>query len=124
VIDEYQAQDNLGEIADSLGEVDLPGRIAVLFVSDSADDVKDGCDEVRAGNIYDHDGSGLVDQHRCKGTQVKQDEPDQKEPFAADHVLRMSYVVNQVFDAVKREHTGDSDRDQLKGNLRHQHEDK
>lgn len=62
MIDEYQAQDNLGEIADPLGEVDLPGRIAVLFVSDSADDVKYCADQVGAGNVYDQNGPGLVYQ--------------------------------------------------------------
>ena len=60
VVDEYKAEDDLGEIADSLCEVDLPGRIVVLFVSDRADDVKYCSDKVGAGNIDDQYGLCLV----------------------------------------------------------------
>ena len=60
VVDEYKTENDLGEVADSLRKIDLPGRIVVLFVSDRADDVKYCSDKVGAGNIDDQYGLRLV----------------------------------------------------------------
>ena len=99
-IDEYHAEDDLDEAADTLCQMELPRGIAVFLVADGADQAEHCSDEMRGDYVDQREPLCPVVDRGNENAHVEHYDAYQEEPFAADHVLRVGEVIDDVFDAI------------------------
>ena len=123
MIDENEAQYHLGDIAYALCQIDLPARVAVFFIADRTDQIQSCRNDVAPDDIYDHDRLSLVEKCSCESTHIEKDKPDEQDPFAADHVIGVSQIVDDIAEAFIGEHQTDSDSDQFECTFGNDHQE-
>ena len=104
-----------------MSEIDLPAGIVVLLVADGTDHAQYRDHGVGADYIDERQYFRLIDKSHRKDAHVEEHEPYQQEPFAADHVLGVRYVVEKVSRAVIDERYADADSEHLERDVGHEY---
>ena len=107
-----------GEIGDPAQKAPLPGGGGVALCLEGAHHAHGPGESVHAEQVHDEEQLRIVDRRQDEHPEIGNDDPDEQDGLAADHVPRHGEVVDQRAQAVGSQRDGDDDRDDVKAVLR------